>query len=121
MHYRNLHPSRFIRSSDIDGDKRSTIDRIDFEMVGQGSEAEEKPVVFFSGMNQGLVLNRTNSESIADLFGEDTDDWVGKDVVLYRDRVRFGAKMVDAVRIKAVDRQAAVLTPDLAGEAVDRF
>ncbi len=43
----------------------------------------------------------TNWDSIEDLYGSDTDDWIGKPVVLYVDPdVRYGAKRTGGLRIK---------------------
>ena len=52
MHFKKLFPSRYLRAVDFDdGELAVVIDRMEFEMVGQGSDAEEKPVLYFSGVN----------------------------------------------------------------------
>ena len=61
---------------------------------------EHKPVLYFQNHERGIVLNKTNSSIIADMYGEETDDWPGKRVVLYPARVEFQGKIVDAIRIK---------------------
>jgi len=62
---------------------------------------EEKLVLYFEEDNRGLVVNRTMSECMDAMFGEDVRGWVGKGVTLYCDStIRFGAKTVGGVRIE---------------------
>ena len=101
MHFKKLFPSRYLRAVEFDdGELAVVIDRMDFEMVGQGNDAEEKPILYFSGMNQGLVLNVTNAETLADIHGDDSDNWPGKAITLFRTKVRFGKDRVDAIRVR---------------------
>lgn len=44
---------------------------------------EKKWVVHFKGAQKGLVLNRTNAQTICDAYGEDTDEWIGNKIILY--------------------------------------
>jgi hypothetical protein len=57
-------------------------------------------VLFFREEEKGLVLNKTNTTIIAKLYGDDTDDWVGKPVTLYATEVQFQGDMVDAIRVR---------------------
>ena len=106
MHYKKMFPSRYLRAVDFeDSEKDLVIHRIEFEMFGQGTDAEEKSVLYFAGISQGLVLNLTNSESIADLHGDDVDGWPGNPVTLYQTKVKFRKDRVDAIRIRATAGQ----------------
>lgn len=103
---------------DLDGKPQVfTILTVNMEMVGQGSDAEEKPIVFFDETDQGLVLNVTNANGITELLGTDeTNEWKGKKICLYPTRVQFGSKMVDAIRVKE-----AAETEALEAEAEELF
>jgi hypothetical protein len=57
--------------------------------------------VRFSDHDQGFVLNKTNTTTIAKLHGNDTDDWVGKQIVLFATECQMGADMVDCVRVRS--------------------
>ena len=47
-------------------------------------------------------MNKTNALSIAKILDfDDTDDWIGGQVIVYPDLVQFGGKVVDAIRVKA--------------------
>ena len=69
------------------------------DVGGQGSE-EDKPCIYFQGKQKGCVLNRTNAGAIASKYGDDTDDWTGKPVVVYPDQTMFQGKSVDCVRMR---------------------
>jgi hypothetical protein len=59
-----------------------------------------KILVSFRESEKQLVCNRTNANIIAELHGEDTDDWYGKRITLYATKVDFSGKRVDAIRVK---------------------
>jgi hypothetical protein len=51
--------------------------------------------------NRGSVaLNKTNLGAIVDAYGSQADNWEGQPVKLVKERVNFGGRMVDAIRIK---------------------
>jgi hypothetical protein len=56
-------------------------------------QAEEKPVVSFRETDKTFVLNKTNSNTIAGLYGNETDQWVGKQIVLFPTEVEFQGAM----------------------------
>ena len=58
-----------------------------------------------------LVLNPTNGDSIELFLGSDnSDDWIGKKVVLYNDTtVKFGTEVTGGIRVRKHD---AVETSD---------
>jgi len=96
----------YLRAADLMGrDVPVTVKRVVLEEVGK--ERDERPVVYFQGKAKGLVLNKTNANTIAAAFGDDTDDWIGADVVLYEASVDFQGKMVASIRVKLPPRAAA--------------
>lgn len=100
MNIQTAFPSRFLRAADFDEDRTVTIREVKTEIVGQGKDAEEKPVVYFTEVEQGLALNKTNSEAIASLYGYETDEWVGKRITLFSTEVDFGGKPTLAIRVR---------------------
>lgn len=85
------------------GDTPVTITSIEVETLGRGEEATPKLVAYFEELDQALVLNKSNLGILEELFGsDDTDDYVGKKVVLYFDpTVMYSGKRVGGIRIKA--------------------
>ncbi len=76
------------------------IDKVVFEEIGQ--DKESKPIIYFVGVQKGLVLNKTNGTAIAEIHGKATEDWVGKEVELFSRLVPFQGKDVPAIRVRAV-------------------
>ena len=97
MNINTAFPSTFLKAADLGGQRRqATIDRVAMEDIG----GDHKPIVYFSGKDKGLVLNRTNSNMIAEIAGsEETDDWKGTAIVLFPTKVDFQGKRVDAIRV----------------------
>ena len=95
--------SNYLKHSDLNGKRvRVIMERVEIETVGQGQDAEEKPVLYFKGHERGLVLNKTNAYSIAEIVGsEETEEWAGHAIVLHQDKTTFGGKRVDCIRIAA--------------------
>ena len=97
----NAFPSKYIKAEDL-GNKEHTLTILKVEMgeVGKEDAPEMKPVCYFVGKAKGLVLNKTNAETIAHSYGDDTDEWTNKPVIVYPDRTMFGGKMVDCIRLR---------------------
>jgi len=64
-------------------------------------DGETKFVVYFSNSQQGLVLNKTNGRAIRDLYGPQTEKWVGKTIMLYATTCGFGGRQVDCIRVRS--------------------
>ncbi len=63
----------------------------------------------FNEVEKPMVLNSTNGQIIAAITGsEETDNWIGKKIVLYDDpNVSFGGKLVGGIRVRAPRGKAA--------------
>jgi hypothetical protein len=99
MKLNEVFPGRYLKHDDLGGrDVRVTMDFAELrEMQGQDGE---KRVLYFQGRTRGLVLNKTNAGAIADAYGDEMDDWAGKDIVLFCDKTQFGGKQVPCIRVR---------------------
>lgn len=98
MNINTAFPSNYLKADDL-GKSRPvvTISDVRVEKVGE----DEKPIVFFEGKEKGLVLNKTNAATIAELADSpETDDWNGVRVRLYATKVDFQGRRVLAIRIE---------------------
>lgn len=68
---------------------------------------DEKPVLYFKGKDKGIVLNKTNSNKIAEIFGDDTDGWTDGQIVLFETTTEFQGKTVPAIRVRPAPGRAA--------------
>jgi len=102
MQIGNAFPSQYLKAADLNNRQIAvTIDRIEMEEVGDG----RKPVVYFQNKEKGLVLNKTNAETIAAIYGQETDDWGGGEIILYPTETDFQGKRVPAIRIRIPPRK----------------
>lgn len=101
MNINDAFPSNYLKASDLgDAQPVVTIDRVELEPVGR--DKEMKPIVYFTGKQKGLVLNKTNSKKIAEIAtSPDTDDWAGVAVKLYATETEFAGETVECIRIKS--------------------
>lgn len=74
-----------------------TIDSVQMEDMGSG---EMKPVIYFRGKDKGLVLNKTNANTIAGMYGPDTQGWQGRGITLFPTQVDFQGRQVAAIRVR---------------------
>jgi len=102
-------PGSYLKASDLQGRNITiSIHSVSMEEVG----GDIKPILFFADTNgakkdRGLVLNKTNSNIIAEMYGWETDEWGGKPIILYPARVEFSGRIVDAIRVKLESGTAA--------------
>lgn len=95
-----VYPSKYFTAADLQGAPRTyTVAQADIGWVGEADQARQQIMLSFEESDKQLGLNKTNAKAITGLYGDDTDDWIGEQVVLFPARVDFQGKMVDAVRI----------------------
>lgn len=118
----------FLKHEDLAGKAvKVTIEEIRTEEINGDHGKEKKLVARFLGKDKGLVLNRTNADSIAEITAsEDTDDWSGAVIVLYPDKTKFGGKTVDCIRVRAAQaapkpKPEPVAVPDFDDESEPPF
>lgn len=105
MRMNEMHPSKWLAAADLEGDDVvATIKRVTMEEVGR--DGDRKPVIMFEELAKGMVANVTNCKTIAKLFGDDTDDWLGKQVTLYEVEVPFNGEQVAAIRVRSKPKPA---------------
>lgn len=105
-------PSNYLKASDLQNKAVTVaIDRVEIEELKSRNGSDTKPVLYFQGKDKGLVLNRTNSRVISQLYGTETEDWQGQKVELYTAMVDFAGDTVEAIRVRAPRRQNGAERP----------
>ena len=117
MRVSDLFPSRYVKAGDVIEPQLVAIRELQVEEIGQGKDAESKPVLYFHNRQKGLVLNVTNARTIEDAYGIETDAWRGKSIELFSAKVDFKGDRVDAVRVRVPKLASA---DDLLEEAPPR-
>lgn len=97
-------PSTYLRAADLDGRNiTATISHVDIEKIGN----DDKPVIYFKNKDKGLALNKTNANTIASAYGDDTEEWQGGELILFPTIVDYQGKSVDAIRVRIPPRRPA--------------
>ncbi len=101
MRISEAYPSKYLKAADLAGQDRTvTIRACVQEELGQGSEKESKPVLYFEGHTKGLVCNKTNAVAVAEAYGDDTEAWTGRDIVLFVLNVEYQGKVMPGIRVR---------------------
>ena len=116
---------KYLKSETLQG-RRVTVVIASYqrEILGQGSDAKEKTVLYFQGKEKGMVINRVNEDRLVDMFGDEMDDWVGREIVLGVERTQFQGKTVNGLRITEAPRrqpqQNGRPPADLSGHVIEQ-
>lgn len=101
---RSMYDNKFIGVWNLEGkDVTVTISRVTPGEVGYGKNKEKKPLVYFRGRNGDsppLPLNKTNKAAIVGMYGNETDNWIGKKITLYPSKASVNGREVDAIRVR---------------------
>ena len=99
-----MRESKFLKKEDVGrGALFVVADCKQFNVAMSGAEPEMKWCLVFEDEAKPLVLNSTNTQLCEHIFAsDDTDDWVGKELVLYSDpNVSYAGKLVGGIRVRA--------------------
>lgn len=108
--FRSMYDSNYLYAFDLKGrDVTVTIRDVRAVKVKNSEKEEKKPIVYFKESKdaRGLVLCKTNGKSIAQMYGNDTDAWIGKRVTLFAAMVDAFGKTVEAIRIRPMIPKAS--------------
>lgn len=109
MNINEMYPSRYLRAVDMQGQARTvTIERV----TQEEAFGQIKAVVFFEGDSQGLVLNRTNISHLTALFTPETDNWAGKQIVLWGATMEFQGRVIPTIKVALPEPERADPLPD---------
>jgi hypothetical protein len=102
--YRSLFDREYIAAFDLAGkDLTVTITRVEGRVLTSIRGKSLKPVIWFEGNVRPLVLNKTNSKTVATLYGNQTEEWIGKKITLYATTTTAGDQgVVDCIRVRPV-------------------
>ena len=105
MNINEAFPSAYINAATLKG-KALTLTVNRFEAGIEMTDGQKKPVLYFAEGSAGLILNKTNATVMASIHGDETDNWIGKTILLRPEKVSFQGSMVDGVRIAAAQQAA---------------
>jgi hypothetical protein len=99
-----FHPSPYYKSADfLAGPRVLTIQSCGMVTFDNN---EQKPALSFAGDSKQLPLNKTNTAMLISLFGGETDNWAGKAIECYTEKVPMQGRIVDSIKLR-LPQQAA--------------
>ena len=103
--------SKYLKQSDVPEETEVTIVKVgQINVAREDEQPEMKWAIRFQELKKPMVLNSTNIQLLAKACeSEDTDDWIGKKVIIYSDpNVSFGGKLVGGLRVKLQVKKKAM-------------
>ena len=111
LEVKDLFPSRYLKTEVGGDDLIVTIEKVN--MVEIGNKREQKPVVYFKETPKVIVLNITNGNTLARLYGPKVANWVGKKISIYTIDLEVQGTPQTGVRIRL---KTPLLKPKHEGE-----
>ena len=102
-------PTKYVKAQDVNGQVLVTIRSAVMEQLGD----EYKLVVYFEGHDKGMVLNKTNANNLSNLYGPESDGWIGKPMTLVSTFVDFQGQSTPALRLHPPQQQQQGFTSGL--------
>ena len=114
--------SKYLKQSDVDDETLVTVKGLKKVNVARDDEEPEyRWTCQFAEFAKPMVLNATNIKRMGKALGDDTDDWIGKQVIVYVDPdIEFGGNVVGGLRIKAARNPAAKARATVGLDEVNR-
>ncbi len=82
------------------GDMTVRIEVVVREIV-KGTDGKEEECTVARMVNEKpMILNRTNSKSIARLYGPYIEDWAGKEITIFASKTKVAKEVVECLRIR---------------------
>jgi hypothetical protein len=101
MQFKDLFPSAHLAVADILAPVTVRITELEIQEIRDDDGNKKKPVLHFERCTKTLVLNRINGEMLCELYGEDTDNWIGQPIEIYVDQnVTMNGRKVGGLRLR---------------------
>ncbi len=110
----DMRESKFLKQGDVGRGVLATVEScVQVNVAKEGADPEPKWCLTFTDIDKPMVLNFTNIQLCEKVFkSDDTDDWKGKQIVLYADpNVSYGGKLVGGIRVRAPKVAALPVPP----------
>lgn len=78
----------------------SEVGTIDY--AKEGEDPKVQVLLGLAGKDKGFSLNKTNTDVIRAAYGDNTDDWIGKQIVIFPTTTSYEGRSVPCLRCRAV-------------------
>ena len=106
MNVNDIYGGNFVKAEHLHGqDATVQVSAVTVEEVGDDGEKKKQVVLAFAGMDKRLGCNATNATTIAAMYGDEIEAWIGQSVTLFPTTCQFGAKTVACIRVRPMPPQ----------------
>ena len=102
MKVSDVYSGRYLTAAEVSKPVTAMIEGVSFEEIGQDKQSRlilELKTPQGKSWTKGIVLNKTNANTLAEEFGDDTDAWTDCTIIVKAEKVQFQGKMVMGLRI----------------------
>lgn len=100
MNVNDAFPSKWLKAEDLRGQRHMVIiDRMEIETMQDG---KQKWVIFFRGRQKALMLNKTNAMEIANAYGPEMNNWLGREIELFPAVTVMGGQSKPCIRVRPI-------------------
>ena len=95
-------PSKYLNAADV-GNQTFKLTVVSVVMEKMENDGAMKPVMSFQGAQKSMPINATNWDNMAMVYGDESDNWIGKQVEMYTEATRMpNGTPTRGVRIRPV-------------------
>jgi hypothetical protein len=112
--FEDMYGSAYLSASDVKKPTASEIESVGREVFDRANgRSEAKATLQLKGFRKPAVLNKTNANALAEVFGKVMASWPGKPVLVKTEQTSFQGKPTKGVRIYPRDPD------DMQGDAIN--
>lgn len=105
MKVSDMFPNKYLAGADLGGKAFTlTMSDVTQETMQSAQGSKSYYILHFDGAEKGLILNRTNANQIAELYGDDTSAWPGKRITIYPVQITVAGQPHTAIRVRKVEK-----------------
>lgn len=104
----DMMPSKYLKKEDVGNGVLYEIVKVDEQDIGTEETGPDiRWVLIFRETDKPFILNKTNLISVSSILdSSESDDWIGKSVVLYNDpNIQYKGKVTGGIRIRGKKTQ----------------
>lgn len=105
MHVNDMFPSDWLKAYDLKGKAHTvTIEKITKEQLWnrESRQNEDCWVLWFVNADKGLILNKGHAETIAEMYGPESNDWISKRITIVPKVEQIKGEQKEVVRVSPV-------------------
>lgn len=108
MNWTDLFPRNYLNATDIPpgGISGQILQIVVEDVAGSGKAGDQKPVLYLSDLEKGIVVNKTNGTILRECFGDAVESSYGKWLQVRQGKVMFSGKLVPSVMLIPQDGPA---------------